>query len=89
MLEQGVTQSLEQPYKAVADDPENPDMTEAIQQAVAKKNKGGRPKSANPKVFTGIRLDPDIMERFKAEGKGWQTRINAVLREWVDTHPAR
>ena len=89
MLEQGVTQSLEQPYKAVADDPENPDMTEAIQQAVAKKNKGGRPKSANPKVFTGIRLDPDIIERFKAEGKGWQTRINAVLREWVDTHPAR
>ena len=89
MLEQGESQSLEQSYKAVVDDPENPDMTEAIQQAVAKKNKGGRPKSANPKVFTGIRLDPDIIERFKAEGKGWQTRINAVLREWVDTHPAR
>ena len=47
----------------------------------------GRPKSPNPKVFTGIRLDPDILERFKAEGKGWQTRINAVLREWVDAHP--
>ena len=40
MLEQGESQSLEQSYKAVVDDPENPDMTEAIQQAVAKKNKG-------------------------------------------------
>lgn len=87
MLDQGESQSLGPTCQSPADDPDNPDMTDAIQQAITKKNRGGRPKSDNPKVFTGIRLDPDILERFKAEGKGWQTRINAVLREWVNTHP--
>lgn len=48
--------------------------------------RGGRPVSENPKVFTGIRLDPDILEAFKSSGRGWQTRINAALREWLATH---
>jgi uncharacterized protein (DUF4415 family) len=26
-------------------------------------------------------LDPDVIEHFKAEGKGWQTRVNAALRK--------
>jgi uncharacterized protein (DUF4415 family) len=26
-------------------------------------------------------LDPDVIARFKAGGRGWQTRINAVLRK--------
>ncbi len=32
-----------------------------------------------------IRLDPDILEWFKGQGKGYQTRINAVLRRYVET----
>ena len=28
-----------------------------------------------------IMLDPDVIEHFKAGGKGWQTRINAALRK--------
>ncbi len=43
----------------------------------------GRPKSEAPKVQTTLRLDPDVLERFKAEGKGWQGRINAALRRAV------
>jgi len=35
------------------------------------------------KVSTTIRLDEDVMEAFRAAGSGWQTRINAVLREAV------
>lgn len=31
-----------------------------------------------------IRLDPDILEWFKNQGKGYQTRINAVLRKYVE-----
>jgi uncharacterized protein (DUF4415 family) len=31
-----------------------------------------------------IRLDPDILELFKSQGKGYQTRINAVLRRYVE-----
>jgi uncharacterized protein (DUF4415 family) len=31
-----------------------------------------------------IRLDPDVLEWFKDQGKGYQTRINAVLRRYVE-----
>ena len=31
-----------------------------------------------------LRLDPDILEHFKQQGRGWQTRINAVLRTFVE-----
>ena len=41
----------------------------------------GRPKAAEPKVSTTIRLDPDVLAAFKAEGAGWQSRINAALRK--------
>ena len=44
----------------------------------------GRPPSLNPKVHTRLRIDPDVLEHFKATGPGWQTRINAVLREAVE-----
>lgn len=43
--------------------------------------KRGRPKKADPKVSTTIRLDPDVIAAFKADGAGWQTRINEALRE--------
>jgi uncharacterized protein (DUF4415 family) len=51
------------------------------------RNKGGRPKSENPKVFTSIRLDADLLNTFKATGKGWQTRVNAALRKYLQEHP--
>ena len=40
----------------------------------------GRPPQDVTKVSTTIRLDPDVLAAFKAEGPGWNTRINAVLR---------
>jgi len=43
----------------------------------------GRPKSENPKVSTTIRLDQDVLEGFRKTGPGWQSRINAALREWL------
>ena len=43
----------------------------------------GRPRIANPKVSTTIRLSRDVIEHFKAGGRGWQTRINDALREWI------
>lgn len=41
----------------------------------------GRPKSPKPKVSTTIRLDPDVLDAFKKEGPGWQSRMNAALRK--------
>ncbi|MET0181144.1 MAG: BrnA antitoxin family protein [Novosphingobium sp.] len=43
--------------------------------------KPGRPPSENPKRQITLRLDPDVIERFRATGKGWQSRINAELRK--------
>lgn len=44
----------------------------------------GRPRVAVPKVSTTIRLDADVLAAFKAEGAGWQSRINAALRKAAD-----
>jgi uncharacterized protein (DUF4415 family) len=41
------------------------------------------PQKAPTKVATTIRLDPDIIEHFKAGGAGWQTRLNDTLRHAI------
>ena len=43
----------------------------------------GRPKLAETKISTTIRLDADIIEKFRAQGPRWQSRINDALREWL------
>ena len=43
----------------------------------------GRPKLEQPKVSTTVRLDSEVIEKFRANGPGWQTRINEALREWL------
>lgn len=45
--------------------------------------RGGRPKKAAPKEAVNIRLDPDVLAHFRAGGRGWQSRINGVLRKAV------
>jgi len=44
----------------------------------------GRPKSDAAKKLIALRLDPDVIERFRATGPGWQSRINTVLREHLE-----
>jgi uncharacterized protein (DUF4415 family) len=41
----------------------------------------GRPKSASPKQQVTLRLDRDVLESFRSSGAGWQSRINAALRQ--------
>lgn len=43
--------------------------------------KPGRPKSADPKQQVTLRLDSAVLEKFRATGPGWQSRINAELRK--------
>jgi uncharacterized protein (DUF4415 family) len=38
------------------------------------------------KVPVGLRLDDDIVRWFKGQGRGYQTRINSVLRRYVEAH---
>ena len=43
----------------------------------------GRPKAENPKKAISLRLDAEVIERFKAGGEGWQSRMNEALRKAV------
>jgi uncharacterized protein (DUF4415 family) len=63
-------------------DHDNPPWTEEmLGPAVVRR---GRGKQKTPvKVLLTIRLDPDVVDFFKAKGEGWQSRINDALREIV------
>lgn len=59
---------------------ELPELTDAML-ARAKVNKGGRPVSANPRKLISLRLPADVIERWKATGAGWQTRMAERLSQ--------
>ena len=44
------------------------------------RNKGGRPRLANPKQQVTLRLSQSVLNHFKATGAGWQARIEDVLK---------
>lgn len=46
---------------------------------IAQFKRPGRPKADQTKVPVTLRLDMDVVEKFKASGPGWQTRMNEVL----------
>jgi uncharacterized protein (DUF4415 family) len=46
----------------------------------------GRPKAAVTKERITIRLSPEVVQSFRATGEGWQTRMDAALKEWLKTH---
>jgi uncharacterized protein (DUF4415 family) len=46
----------------------------------------GRPKAAVTKERITIRLSPDVVQTFRATGEGWQTRMDAALKEWLKSH---
>ncbi len=45
----------------------------------------GRP-AGSDKESTTIRFDRDVLAAFRAVGPGWQTRMNAALRDWLKNH---
>ena len=51
--------------------------------------KPGRPKAVTTKIPTAIRLSSDVVEYFKSTGAGWQSRIDAALRDWMSGHPLK
>ena len=52
----------------------------------AKMRRARGPQKAPTKVSTTIRLSPDVVDYFKRDGAGWQSRIDEVLKEWMATH---
>ncbi len=63
--------------QAIASDPDWADIPENwYEQAEAVMPK--------PKVPVSIRLDADVIEYFRGTGRGWQTRVNAILRAYKE-----
>ena len=55
----------------------------------ANRKRRGRPPGGE-KESTTIRFDRDVLDAFRADGPGWQSRMNAALRDWLKAHaPAR
>ena len=46
----------------------------------------GRPRATSPKQALTVRYDTEVIDAFKSTGKGWQTRMNAALKDWLKTH---
>lgn len=81
--------------KMIASDPDNPELTdEQLKQgksfaeafpdlAESIKRSRGRPSIENPKQQVSLRLSPDVLSKLKASGKGWQSRVDDILRKAV------
>ncbi len=41
----------------------------------------GRPALAEPRPMLSMRVDADLLAHLRASGKGWQTRVHALLKE--------
>lgn len=63
-------------------DDDSPDATQLIKEAI--KRGRGRPVNSGNTQQIAIRVDKSVLAAFKATGKGWQTRINAVLLKHLD-----
>lgn len=46
----------------------------------------GRPKSENRKLLVSVRYSPEVVAYFKSTGEGWQSRMDGVLRKYVERH---
>jgi uncharacterized protein (DUF4415 family) len=55
-----------------------PDLAASIDREIAKR---GRPPLVRTKQPVTIRLDPDLVDHYKATGRGWQSRMNDDLRK--------
>ena len=44
----------------------------------------GRPVVAVKRPMLSMRVDPDVLALLRASGKGWQTKVNALLRQAVE-----
>ena len=49
----------------------------------------GRPKSENKKLLVSVRYSPEVVAYFKSTGEGWQSRMDGVLRKYVERHSRR
>jgi uncharacterized protein (DUF4415 family) len=71
----------------IAADPDTYELSDA-EFAQLKPQRPGRPLAETTKERITIRLSQDVVTAFRATGAGWQTRIDAALKEWLTQHPS-
>jgi uncharacterized protein (DUF4415 family) len=59
-------------------------LPESLQAKLARTPRG--PQKAPVKERITIRLSPEVVAPFRATGDGWQTRLDAALKDWLKTH---
>ena len=69
-------------------DPNDPEaLASFLAEARIVRTRGQRGAQKTPtKIPTAIRLSPEVLAFFKAGGKGWQTRVDEALREYIKEH---
>lgn len=68
----------------IAADPDTYELTAADMARMLPLRKVGRPKLDHPKELMTMRVDADVLLSIKSTGEGWQTRVNALLREAME-----
>jgi uncharacterized protein (DUF4415 family) len=71
---------------AAMSDPDAVPFTDAEWEQVKPLVRRGRPLGSGSKMQVTLGLDVDVLEKFRASGDGWQTRINDALKSWVQSH---
>lgn len=71
---------------AAMSDPDAVPLTDAEWVQVKPLVRRGRPLGSGIKTQVTLRLDVEVVDKFRASGDGWQTRINDALKSWVQTH---
>ena len=71
---------------AAMSDPDAVPFTDAEWEQVKPLVRRGRPLGSGSKTQVTLRLDVEVVQKFRASGEGWQTRINDALKSWVRTH---
>ena len=46
------------------------------------------PQKTPTKERITIRLSPEVVQRFRDTGEGWQTRVDSALKDWLKSHKA-
>ncbi|MGI8770210.1 MAG: BrnA antitoxin family protein [Acidobacteriaceae bacterium] len=46
------------------------------------------PQKAPVKEKISVRVSPDVLSGLRARGRGWQSKVDQALREWLERHPA-
>ncbi len=62
---------------------------EGVKATIAALRRTRGPSKRPAKEQVAIRLDPDVVGALRASGPGWQTRVNAALKEWIASQPEK